>query len=84
MSIGMCLFVAMSSFKDLEKSKGQAKARVESWVITSTDSSDVDTLSRNADVYVANNEVNRVQQADSPHNWVFGGLYGFKKGDKQR
>jgi hypothetical protein len=84
MSIGMCMFVAMSSFKDLEKSKGQSKAIVESWVVTSTDSNDVDTLSRNVDFYMANNEVNRVQAADSPHNWVFGGMYGFRKGDKRR
>ena len=84
MSIGMALFVAMSSFKDLEKSRGQAKAMVESWVVTSTDSTDVDTLSRNVDFYMANNEVNRSQAADSPHNWVFGGMYGFRKGDKRR
>jgi len=83
MSIGMALFVAMSSFKDLEKSKGQAKAMVGSWVVTSTDSTDVDTLSRNVDFYMANNEVNRVQLADSPHNWVFGGMYGFKNKGKK-
>jgi len=83
MSIGMCLFIAMSSFKDLEKSKGQAKAMVESWVVTSTDSTDVDTLSRNVDFYMAHNEVNHVQRADSPHNWVFGGMYGFRKKDKK-
>jgi hypothetical protein len=84
MSIGMCLFVAATSFKDLEKSRGQAQAMVESWVVTSTDSSDVDTLSRQTDFHMAHNEVNRVQAADSPHNWVFGGMYGFRKGDKQR
>ena len=60
------------------------KAMVESWVITSTESSDVDTLSRNVDFHMAHNQVNRVQQADSPHNWVFGGMYGFRKGDKRR
>jgi len=84
MSIGMCLFVAMSSFKDLEKSRGQAKAMVESWVVTSTDSTEVDTLSRNVDFHMAHNQVNHVQQADSPHNWLFGGMYGFRKGDKRQ
>lgn len=79
MSIGMCLFVAMTSFKDLEKSKGQAKAMVESWVITSTSTENVNTLSRSVDFFMANNDVNHVQQADSQHNWVFGGLPGFKK-----
>jgi len=84
MSVGMCLFVAMTSFKDLEKSRGQAKAMVESWVVTSTESTDVDTLSRQTDFFMANNEVNRTQAPDSPHNWVFGGMYGFRKQDKEK
>ena len=84
MSVGMCLFVASTSFKDLEKSKGQSKAIVESWVVTGTDSSEVDTLSRNVDFHMAHNKVDRAQRADSPHNWVFGGMYGFKKGGKRR
>jgi hypothetical protein len=84
MSIGMCLFVAMTSFKDLEKSKGQAKAMVNSWVVTTTDSESVDTLSRQTDFYMAHNEVNNVQRADSEHNWVFGGMFGFRQQDRNR
>jgi len=84
MSVGMCLYVAMTSFKDLEKSKGQAKAMVENWVVSTTESNTVDTLSRQTDFFMANNEVNRTQAADSPHNWVFGGMFGFRKGDKEK
>lgn len=84
MSVGMCLYVAMTSFKDLEKSKGQAKAMVENWVVSTTESNTVDTLSRQTDFFMANNEVNKTQAADSPHNWVFGGMFGFRKGDREK
>ena len=84
MSVGMCLFVGMSSFKDLEKSKGQAKAMMSSWVVSSTESGDVDMLSNNMDYNMANNKVNETQRADSPHNWVFSGMFGFKKNGRRR
>jgi hypothetical protein len=68
----------------LEKSKGQAKAMMSSWVVSSTESSDVDMLSSNMDYNMGNNTVNETQRADSPHNWVFSGMFGFKKNGRRR
>jgi hypothetical protein len=83
MSIAMCCFVASTSFKDLEKSKGQAKAMVNSWSIETNDIKDDKIL----------NEVSGVgfytDKKTKDHNvtvdqfkknmWVFGGMKGFKK-----
>jgi hypothetical protein len=33
---------------------------------------------------MANNDVKNVQKADSEHNWVFGGMFGFRPEDKNR
>ncbi len=78
----MCCFIGETSFKDLEKSKGQAKAMVGSWVVTANNMDEVDDMAGISDFVVAKNEVNRVQEANSPHNWVFGGMPGFRKKDK--
>lgn len=80
MSAAMCLFVGMTSFRNLEESRGKSKAMLDSWSVNTTSSDDVGILSRNSDFQKTDN----VQRADSPHNWVFAGTVGFRKGKKRR
>jgi len=81
MSIGMCCFVGETSFKNLEKSKGQAKAMVSSWAITTTTSEDIGVLDDVMNGFIVNeiNENKQTVQNTKEYSWLFGGLPGFKK-----
>jgi hypothetical protein len=84
MSIGMCCFVGMTSFKDLEKSKGQAKAMVSSWATTTSTTDDVQGLSEVTNTGFYTDSGNRPKDKQSleqtqEYMWMFGGMPGFKK-----
>ena len=82
MPIGMCIFVASTSFKDLEKSKGQAKAMLNSWSIQTTNSDDVSGLSEVVGGGFYTDNLNTDKQSvenTKEYSWLFGGLPGFKK-----
>jgi hypothetical protein len=80
MAIAMCCFVSQTSFKDLQKSQGQVKAMLDSWVVSTTTSESITEL--NTTEY--NSTMNRgdlskhIQSARSEHNWLFMGMTGFK------
>jgi hypothetical protein len=83
MSIAMCCFVGATSFKDLEKSKGQAKAMVSSWSLETTEAKDNKILGEvvNTGFYTdqkPKDEHVTVEQFKE-NRWVFGGMRGFKK-----
>jgi len=83
MSIAMCCFVGATSFKDIEKSKGQAKAIVNSWSVETNNISDNKILGEVAgtgfytDQKTKNNNVTVDQFKENM--WLFGGMRGFKK-----
>ena len=84
MSIAMCCFVGATSFKDLEKSKGQAKAIVSSWSVETTNINDNKFLGEVAGTgfYTDQKEKNdkKVTVDQFKENmWIFGGMKGFKK-----
>lgn len=84
MSIAMCCFVASTSFKDLEKSKGQAKAMINSWSIETNEVSNDNTLNEviGTGFYVdqkTKNTNNVTANQFKENMWVFGGMRGFKK-----
>jgi hypothetical protein len=82
MSIAMCCFVGSTSFKDLEKSKGQAKAMINSWSVETTDTKDSDALKEvvGSSFYTDKNTKNNVTTEQFKENmWVFGGMRGFRK-----
>ena len=82
MSIAMCCFVGSTSFKDLEKSKGQVKAMVNSWSVETTEPSKSGTLSEvvGSGFYTDQRTKNNVTTEQFKENmWVFGGMKGFKK-----
>ena len=82
MPIGMCIFVASTSFKDLEKSKGQAKAMLNSWSIQTTTSDNVSGLSEVVGGGFYTDNINRDTQSvenTKEYSWLFGGLPGHKK-----
>jgi len=82
MPIGMCIFVASTSFKDLEKSKGQAKAMLNSWSIQTTTSDDVSGLNEVVGGGFYTDNINKDTQSvenTKEYSWLFGGLPGFKK-----
>ena len=79
MSIGMCCFIGMTSFKDLEKSKGQVKAMIDSWAITTTNSEDVGELNEVINGFIVDKTENtQTLQNTKEHLWLFNGLFGFK------
>ena len=87
MSIAMCCFVAATSFKDLEKSKGQAKAMVSSWSVHVGNAEDDDILSEviNTGFYTDNESLKKNKQTltqTQEHMWLFSGMAGFKKNRK--
>jgi hypothetical protein len=86
MAIAMCCFVSQTSFKDFEKSKGQTKAMLDSWVVSTNTSETVDALNTSEYNAVVNREATakQVQHALSEHNWVFAGMKGFKDMDKNK
>ena len=82
MSIAMCCFVGSTSFKDLEKSKGQAKAMIDSWSVETTETKDSDTLKEvvGSSFYTDKNTKNNVTTEQFKENmWIFGGMRGFRK-----
>jgi len=82
MSIAMCCFVGSTSFKDLEKSKGQAKAMVNSWAIETTEPSKSGALSEviGTGFYTDQKPKNDITANQVKENmWLFSGMRGFKK-----
>ena len=82
MSIAMCCFVGSTSFKDLEKSKGQAKAMISSWSVETTETKDSNTLKEvvGSSFYTDKNTKNNVTTEQFKENmWIFGGMKGFRK-----
>lgn len=83
MSVAMCCFVGSTSFKDLEKSKGQAKAMVNSWSVETNEAKDNDILGEvvgsgfYTDKRTKDNNVTIEQFRDNM--WIFGGMKGFRK-----
>ena len=78
----LCCFVGSTSFKDLEKSKGQAKAMVNSWSVETTDTKDSDALKEvvGSSFYTDKNTKNNVTTEQFKENmWIFGGMRGFRK-----
>jgi len=81
MAIAMCCFVSQTSFKDLEKNKGQAKAMIDSWVVSTNNVDSMTELNSN----VLPKDISRhVQSAVSEHNWVFAGMTGFRDKEKYK
>lgn len=83
MGMAMCNFVGMTSFKDLEKSKGQVKAMVESWSSIETSTQENEELDKvvGVDFYV-NGGVPKDEQSlekTQEYMWMFSGMPGFKK-----
>jgi hypothetical protein len=83
MGIGMCAYVAMTSFKDLEKSNNTTKVMIDSYVTTNTLIEEANSeLSNviNMDSYVDTGRLKKtVQVIDQENMWVFSGMMGFKK-----
>jgi hypothetical protein len=83
MCIAMCCYVGMTSFKDLEKSQGRAKAMLNSWATTTTTTEDVgselDGVVGTA-FFTDSTPKKDVQKITEEHMWLFGGMAGFKKG----
>ena len=84
MSIAMCCFVGATSFKDLEKSKGQAKAMISSWSVETNNVEDDSTLNEviNTGFYTDNKNRKKDKQTlkeTQEYMWLFGGMTGFKK-----
>lgn len=83
MSIAMCCFVGSTSFKDLEKSKGQAKAMVNSWSVETTETNKGGVLSEviGSGFYTDQNSKNSnvTTEQFKENMWIFGGMRGFRK-----
>jgi len=82
MAIAMCCYVSQTSFKDFEKSKGQVKAMLDSWVVSTNESQITSEVVINSPAYKDTSK--HVQAPISEHNWVFFGLSGFKDKDKNK
>ena len=82
MCIGMACFVAMTSFKDLEKSLGQAKAMINSWSVETNNVEDSGILNEviGTGFYVDNAGKNDRITAEQTkeYSWLFSGMKGFK------
>lgn len=75
-ALAMCVFVGMSSFKLLEKSKGQAKVMAENWVVSTNEIQDNPVLS---EVSHTNNLYNQRSNTITPNtvqqfSWLFAGM----------
>lgn len=82
MSAAMCCYVGMTSFKDLEKSRGQAKAMINSWVVETTNVSENEVLNEvtGTDFYTNHKPKNDVTLDQfKEHMWLFGGMNGFRR-----
>jgi hypothetical protein len=73
----MCLFMAnfvgMTSFKDLEKSKGQAKAMIDSWVSTETSVNVMNEIQDSIPGFYTDNKQQTVRQTQE-YSWLFSGF----------
>jgi hypothetical protein len=80
MGIAMCCYVSQTSFKDLEKSRGQAKAMLDSWVVSTNTSETIEELGTTEynNMFSKGDLARHVQSASSEHNWVFIGMSGFR------
>lgn len=84
MGLFMCVFVGMTSFKDLEKSKGHVKAMVNSWAVATNDTSDVSELNEVVNMGFYTDPKSTIKdkqtlQQTQEYMWMFSGLPGFKK-----
>jgi hypothetical protein len=84
MALFMCNFVGMTSFKDLEKSKGHAKAMVNSWAVATNDTSEISELNEVVNMGFYTDPKSTVKDKQSlqqtqEYLWMFSGLPGFKK-----
>jgi hypothetical protein len=84
MGLFMCNFVGMTSFKDLEKSKGHVKAMVNSWAVATNDTTDISELNEvvNMGFYTDPKAITKDKQSlqqTQEYMWMFSGLPGFKK-----
>jgi|688.fasta_scaffold06365_2 intein/homing endonuclease len=82
MAIAMCCYVSQTSFKDFEKSKGQAKAMLDSWVVSSNEVQSIPEMVSNSPAYKDTSR--HIQAPRTEHNWVFFGMPGFKDKDKNK
>lgn len=82
MAIAMCCYVSQTSFKDFEKSKGQAKAMLDSWVVSSNEVQSIPEMISNSPAYKDTSK--HVQAPISEHNWVFFGMPGFRDNSKNK
>jgi hypothetical protein len=73
----MCLFmtnfVGMTSFKDLEKSKGQAKAMIDSWVSTETSVNVMSEIQDTIPGFYTDNKHQTIKQTEE-YSWLFSGF----------
>jgi hypothetical protein len=79
MGIAMCCYVAQTSFKDLQKSQGQTKAMLDSWVVSTNTADTIQELNVTENNYMnSRGDLSKqIQHANSEHNWVFFGMAGF-------
>lgn len=77
MAVAMCNFVGMTSFKDLEKSRGQAKAMINGWATTTTTTESYEELNEavSSGFYTdtGNNNTQTLNQTIE-HSWLFSGF----------
>jgi hypothetical protein len=81
MCLAMCCFVGMTSFKDLEKSKGQAKAMVGGWSIQTTTTESHDALNEavSSGFYTDRKSKDNISvETTKQYSWLFSGMKGFK------
>lgn len=82
MAIAMCCYVAQTSFKDFEKSKGQAIAMLDSWIVSTNSAETISELNTSEYTTNENRDISKhVQVATSEYNWLFAGMTGFKNKD---
>jgi hypothetical protein len=84
MGLFMCNFVGMTSFKDLEKSKGQAKAMINSWSVATNTPAEVSELNEVINLGFYTDQKPQMKDKQSlqqtqEYMWMFSGLPGFKK-----
>jgi len=85
MAIAMCCYVAQTSFKDFEKSKGQTKAMLDSWVVSTNTNEGISELNSLAEINNPKKDISKqIQLANSDYNWVFFGMTGFKDKEKNK
>jgi hypothetical protein len=82
MCIAMCVYVGMTSFRDLEKSQGKTKAMINSWVSETTNTEEVGSELDGVvgtNFYTDTKPKQNKQQIREEHMWLFAGMPGFTK-----